>query len=472
MFYLYINKNCFLYQLLFIAIISVIPIRLLGQTSLNVEMLDNWYDNSLVTNSSLARYNECWGFVHNDKEYAIIGSTEGTHFLQITDNNKLIQVDTVLARYASPSVIHRDYKIYQNYAYMVCDEGNSSLQIIDLSYLPDSVHKVTEIRDEFTRVHNLFIDENNALLYACSINTTVAGVLQGAEPMQVFSLSDPLNPQLLFTGPIDIPTVHDAYVRDNIAYLNCGYDGLRVYDFSDPSNPVYLQNLNIYQDQGYNHQGWLTPNGKTYIFGDETEGKKIKKCSVASNHQLTISNTFETNYEEGTVAHNMMASDEFVYVAYYTEGLRIFDLRHNVPKEIAFFDTYPPEDTYSMYGAWGVYSDLPSGRIIVSDRQYGLFLLDFNEEIFLNQPNEGVSVYPNPALESESLKVTVIDDDVNQFEIKLFDLYGNLVFVNNYISVTYAVVPTEFLSGVYMIEISYLDYLDETVSIRQKVLIK
>ena len=43
--------------------------------------------------------------------------------------------------------------------------------------------------------------------------------------------------------------------------------------------------------------------------------------------------------------------------------------------EIAFFDTFPANDDASFSGAWSVYPYLPSGTIIVSDRDSGLFIL-------------------------------------------------------------------------------------------------
>ena len=94
-------------------------------------------------------------------------------------------------------------------------------------------------------------------------------------PLKVFSLQDPLNPSLVWQGPDDLFEVHDVFVRDNLAILNCGFEGIRVYDFSIPSQPIYKSNLSFYQDQGYNHQGWLCPDNETYIFADETAGTKV-----------------------------------------------------------------------------------------------------------------------------------------------------------------------------------------------------
>lgn len=185
-------------------------------------------------------------------------------------------------------------------------------------------------------------------------------------------MADPINPVLLWEGPSDIPIVHDCYVRDNIALLNCGDEGLRVYDFTNPSTPIYINNLTFYQDQGYNHQGWLSPDGLTYVFADETNGKRVKKCIVGSDYSIQVQSFFGTNYENNSVPHNIMCTNQFAFVAYYNEGLRIFDIR-NAPIEIASYDTYPTSSIFKMNGAWGVFSNYLSGRIIVSDRQNGLF---------------------------------------------------------------------------------------------------
>ena len=54
----------------------------LAQDSLNMKVLYNWKDNSLsATNLYNNAYNEVWGYAKNGREYAIIGTTRGTHFL-------------------------------------------------------------------------------------------------------------------------------------------------------------------------------------------------------------------------------------------------------------------------------------------------------------------------------------------------------------------------------------------------------
>jgi len=453
-------------------IFLLFPTLAFGQGSFNVQNIGHWSEDTLMHNSTDVRYNDCWGYSQNGQEYALAGSTEGTHAFKITPNGELANLDFVKGKFASTMVIHRDIKTYLNYAYVVCDEGESSLQIIDLSYLPDSLNVVMENDSTFTRVHNLFIDEDNALMYACSIRPSIGGMLQSLIPMQVYSLADPVHPVLVYEGPNGIPEVHDCYVRDNIAYLNCGMDGLRVYDFSNPVAPVFLQNMSFYQDQGYNHQGWLSPDGTKYVFGDETSGKQLKFCSVDSNHEVTIEKKFGTNFEDGSVPHNIVISNEFAYVAYYNEGLRIFDLRTPIPTEIAYYDTYPiDEPLFKMQGAWGMYTDYTSGRLLVSDRHTGLYIFAFNRSVFQVSTTNDVDVYPNPIIGDDLITVKLNIEEFTDLEISIYDVSGNEVANKAVTDQSFLQFSLEVASGLYVVQIEYLNYLDEKVMEHKKIMV-
>lgn len=444
----------------------------ISQTQKNITFLDRWHQDSLVSNSSQVRYSGCWGFEFDGNEYAAIGSTEGTHFFRLGTEDLLFPCGFIEGRFNSPFVIHREIKTFRNYAYSICDEGSSSLQIIDLSYLPDSVYKVADIQNEdFGKVHNLFIDTANQLLYACLVTPIINGTEQSLIPLRVFSLANPLNPQLLWEGPSDIPEVHDCFVRDNIAILNCGNDGLRVYNFTNPIQPVYLSNLTFYQDQGYNHQGWLSPNGKTYLFADETSGKRIKKCSFSSNGDLVIQELFGHNYSQNSIPHNIMCTDEFAFVAYYNEGLRIYDLEPQA-KEIAFYDTYWQDSPFKMNGAWGVYSNFKSGRIILSDRQNGLFLFHFNQSLFMNESTEEFSIYPNPVEKQNELIIRSPNDEISNFTLQIMDNFGKLIYKETSSEQSFLSIKANFLSGIYHCEFTYYNYLNDLQVSHSKLLVK
>lgn len=447
------------------------PPLVFGQDSKNIELLDQWRQDTLIVSSLGMRYNECWGFVQNGEEYAMIGSTEGTHFFQINAEGKLNHVDFVEGNFSSISVVHRDYKTYQNYIYGVCDEGISSLQIMDVSYLPDSVSLVVNDSVKIARAHNIYIDTANALMYACTVSGSSGGTLLPPSTMGVYSLTDPLNPTLIYTGPSDVIEVHDAYVRDNIAYLNCGFDGLRVYDFSNPTAPIFIQNMGSYQEQGYNHQGWLSPDGSKYVFADETNGKKIKYCEV-ENDLVTIRSYFGTNYEENSVSHNIVLSNRFAYVAYYNEGLRIYDMNEQPPLEVAHFDTHPQDEgPFTMRGAWGVFAQLPSGRIIVSDRKNGLFLFDFEEEVHSASNGKEIIVLSNPMQQGSPILFRLNDDEVTDFECKVVDMAGRIIHSQLVSKQNYLEINRILAVGAYTIHVNYEDYLGDPVHVKEKIVI-
>lgn len=440
-----------------------------SQTSLNITLLDNWFEDSIVHNSSQVRFSDCYGFVWKNREYAVAGSTEGTHVFEISDDHRFISKGFVKGRFSNPSAYHRDYATLGHYLYAVCDEGVSSLQIIDFQYLPDSIHLAKEDTVQFGRVHNVFIDTLQQKLYSCIHRSTV-NTQTIASPLKIFSINDPLNPVELWSGPDDVIEVHDIYVRNGKAILNCGFDGLRVYDFTNTVNPQYLDSKTFYADQGYNHQGWLTPDGKTYIFADETNGMRIKKCSFNGN-AITIKNFFGTNYQNASVPHNIMATDTFAFVAYYNEGLRIYDLRKTSPVEIAHYDTYPDENSFKMNGNWGVYSLLPSGRILAMDRQYGLFLLHFDRSAFkIPIPDKTSDFYPNP-IGSGELMIVRLPNEYTGFDWQLIDAAGQKVLSGNVSNQNYLEVRFQVSSGIYHLRLSYVNYLDEVVYETLKVVI-
>lgn len=439
---------------------------ILGQDYKNVFLLDNWFVDTLVSGPGDLVFNETWGFVQDQREYAVIGSTEGTHFFEITDQDKLNPVGFIRGKFSSPQVIHRDFHDYAGYLYAVCDEGSSSLQIIDLQFLPDSVVIAHEDSTSFGRVHNIFIDSSSALLYACTFTPIESNPSLQSTSMKVFSLTDPLNPQEVFGGFEHISEVHDAYVVNDTAYLNCGFDGLHIYNFANPTNPVLIGSKTVYQDQGYNHSGWLSPNKETYYFVDETAGKRIKKVDVTDPSNPSISALFGTNWLDESTAHNIMVTDDLIFAAYYGEGFRVFDTRFQPPKEVAHYDTYDTADPLSsMNGAWGVYAFLPSKRLLVSDMKNGLFLFDFDINLFSIVPSKlSFNVFPNPASSGQEVVFRFNDKGISKIRFYLYDNLGKLIHsvVSNHQD--YWTVKLPLASGSYNYTVYYEDYLgDQTL---------
>ena len=65
-----------------------------AQSGDNLELLFNWNDPTIIGTSAYNNaYNEVWGLVVNGREFAVIGSTSGTHIFDVTDpiNSEQVQ---------------------------------------------------------------------------------------------------------------------------------------------------------------------------------------------------------------------------------------------------------------------------------------------------------------------------------------------------------------------------------------------
>jgi choice-of-anchor B domain-containing protein len=374
-----------------IFIILICSLDISAQQSWNVDLEFHWDDTTLISNFRDARYSDIWGFSLDNRKYVVMGSTYGAHFFDITTPAQTAYIGAVPGAFQGYDVNHRDYKEYRGYIYACAQQGQATLQIIDANYLPDSVHLVYDSDTLFGQAHNVFVDTSNARLYACGPNS---------DALKVFSLQDPEKPILLKTYN-DVSYVHDIYANGDTVYLNCGNDGFYIVDMADTSNFQTLGSLTLYPDQGYNHNGWLTDDGGTYVFTDENYGRKVKICDVSDFGNISILSTLTSGVSDSSVAHNAFIMDNILYLSYYNDGFQMFNISDPInPVKIGYYDTFLPNQKDDFRGAWGCYPFFGNGIVAISDRNSGLYILNVSAAVTSVDNNlerqVNANVYPNP----------------------------------------------------------------------------
>jgi len=336
----------------------------------NVELFGYWTDSTLPITGFGGSFSDVEGLLMNGTEYAILGSTMGTHILDISASGEAIEVAFLPGAIGGSYVTHRDYHINGNVLYAVCDQGASTLQIFDLSSLPNSVTTLYDSNEFCITAHNVFVDNASNLLYLCSTSSPGANT-----PVRVLDVSTPTAPTPYLDLSPWVNYCHDIYVENDTAWINSGGAGLFVMQIAP--TPQMLGTLTDYPFQGGNHSGWWDSQAQIYVFADETHGSPLKVVDTSDLTDLQVLSTLSSEVNLLSIPHNLMMRDGLVFVSYYHDGLQVFDVRDPVnPKRIAWFDTFIENSHAGFAGAWGVHSALPSGKILISDIIGGLFVLD------------------------------------------------------------------------------------------------
>ena len=450
-------------SLLLFVLLSSLTLNTSAQQQFNLPLLSNWSDPS-IPSAFYGPYNDCWGYVDgNGREYAIIGSSIGTHFFDVTNPTSPVEISFQPTKDPNTLSIHRDFKTYQHYAYGVTDQGDNSLQIFDLQYLPDSVVKVYDSNVLSKRCHNIFI-EGDKLYFA---SNTVGNSFHA---MDVASLANPENPVLLST--LSNPAfshVHDVFVRNDTAYCSAGYDGLFVYSYANPSSPQFLMSLTAYPEQGYNHSSWLKPGTMDLVMADETHGSGLKIMDLSDFGNPVVKSVFRSNLlnvpvpngPNGSIVHNPFVRGNYAFLSYYHDGVQVYDITNTTaPVSSAWYDTYTQNTDYNGYtGCWGVYPFLPSGHILASDMNNGLFVLDGSAFTGISNPEPSVAtvqVFPNPF--ADQITVTAPSANGEKAEVIIHDITGRSVYTGSCLAENNnrLVISTSALSaGMYSVTVSW-----------------
>jgi len=312
----------------------------------------------------------------------------------VTDTDNVVKVG---AEDGDGSCSWRDMKTWRNtlYAGSECGDG---LLIFDLSNLPTSFSRIGQITTEFTTSHNIYIDSTvSARLYAVGAN---GGIGEG---MAIYDLAanetaPPLLKKLrLDTLPGEAQAgssyyIHDIFVKNDTAYCSHGNTGYAIWDMTDVESISRVSDfvvLPMPDIPSYTHSSWNTEDDKYAYVATEIGNRQMYIIDQADKSSISLVGTWKAPLlaacggNSNNVPHNPYIIDDMMYISYYQDGVNMVDITDRLnPTRVAFYDTDPTNTVYNGTTAnWGVYPFLPSGTIIGSDTDNGLFVLEYTPPI-------------------------------------------------------------------------------------------
>ncbi len=402
--------------------------------------------------------NDVWGWTDpdTDREYALVGLSSGTAFVDVTDPTSPVYLGSLPTQ--TESSPWRDIKVYGNYAVVVSEATGHGMQVFDLTQLRSvSVKPVTfsptAVYTGLGSSHNVFVNEATGYAYAVGSR---GGSRSCGLGLHIVDLQTPEAPAYAGcfnhsgTGLRNRAYSHDVqcvvyegpdsdYAGREICFAS-NETAVSLSDVTDKSAPVPISIATYAIAQAgntYVHQGWLTEDHRYFLQTDELDENNgfvawttVRIWDVSDLDEPVLHTTYRASHT--SIDHNLYVLGNWVYLANYTGGLRVIDVSDiSNPREIAFFDTYPARDGLGFSGAWGTYPYFASGSVLISSIGEGLFVVrpPFNKtNVEQAEPMESslaVEIFPNPAASEAFASVRIADPE--EVRVAVFDMIGRTV---------------------------------------------
>ncbi len=354
-----------------------------GFTSNNVTLLSHVQLSDFADGPTLA--NDVWGYVSpSGREYALIGLECSVGVVEVTDPVNPVIIGTV----PGPCSTWRDMKMHDEYAYNVIEQTGDGLQVIDLTDIDNGNVSLatTSVLDGFLSTsHNIAYNPTSGFLYLGLTNRN------GGTGITAIDATDPINPVIAGEWiPGSGMRCHDVhiitydtgiYAGREIAFCFGESMGFAIVDVTNKQN-MFEMSSRTYPNVTYCHQGWTTEDRKFLLIGDELDELNDPDVFETTTIVFDIENlnnprlaTTFTN-SKPAIDHNLIVRGDRAYEANYSTGLRVYDVSDPINvSEVGFFDTFPEDNRQDFVGLWGLDPGLPSGIILGSDIERGLFIL-------------------------------------------------------------------------------------------------
>ena len=458
----YMTKICLIFGLL------QFSTTMMAQTPCDENLSGNFpcdgYDlQARLTNNAMdaSFANDSWGWTdpEDGKEYALVGLSNGTAFIDISNPTNVIYLGKLPTHTSNSG--WRDVKVYQNHAFVVSEASGHGMQVFDLTQLRDVTNPPvtfaeTAHYDGFGNAHNIVINTESGYAYGVGTQTFSGGP-------HFINIQDPTNPigeggyaensyshdaqVVTYSGPDTDYTGREILIGSNV-------DEIAIVDITDKANPVEISTIS-YSNIGYTHQGWFTEDQRYFLLGDE-----IDEISFGFNTRTIIFDFddldnpqlhFEYEGTNTSTDHNGYVVGNLFYLASYRAGMRVLDIsdiaNQNI-SEIGYFDTVPSSDNVGTSGLWNVYPFFESGNIVLSGNN-GFSLVKQSETLSVTsfeEPKE-ISMFPNPSS-------GIVDINANKSIglIAVYNTLGQVVYETKSAANTLQLDLTHLQTGLYFVK--------------------
>lgn len=332
--------------------------------------------------------NDIWGWTDplTNKEYALVGLTDGVSFVDISEPNNPIVVGklhehvsgetskvvfeedftactfgigtTDTYKKITRGTTWRDFKVYNNHLFVVRDgraDGNFThgLQVFDLTRIRDFEGTFLNFEedahyDQLNNAHNIAINEKTGFAYAVGVTLAEQCGSSNETGIHIIDIRNPLQPVFAgcyFDENTDLtssPNIGTGYIHDTQCVDYEGNDtehlnkeicfssaegAVVITDVTDKENPLTIGFSGLSGMQ-YSHQGWLTEDHSYFLMNDELDESNLGRETRTYIWDVRdLDNPVFVDYYTHTttsIDHNLYIKNNIVYQTNYTSGLRAF----------------------------------------------------------------------------------------------------------------------------------------------------
>lgn len=319
-------------------------------------------------------YAGVWG----DGSYAYIGSERRNGVLIYDISNPDAPV---LASYYGQSgpIDMEDIKV-QNGVGFFADNMGSGLHIVDVSdpTNPQLISQITSANGGYDNTHKIAIWQNFVFIPQ---NLTAPALIK------VFDVSNPALPVLKTTITATDPQwVNDIDIQTNTAgktlMYTSGWGGkCDIWDITNlaTQSPVLLGSFSAGID-GSSASATADGNYLAYSNKNPNGTSFVTIYNISNPASVTVASTLTMSALgiDAVSPHDPKIMGSLLYVSWFQAGTLIFDITNpNSPVFVGSYDTWPGAvNAGQLDGDWGVYPYLGQDRVLLSDRNTGLYIID------------------------------------------------------------------------------------------------